>query len=393
MKKCIYLDNAATTKMYPEALEEMLPYLGECYGNPSAIYSLAGESAKAVSKAREQIAKLIHARKEEIYFTGGGSESDNWALKAVAEGYGDKGRHIITTRIEHHAILHTCQYLEKKGYEVTYVEVDEQGVVKLDKLLEAIRPDTILISVMAANNEIGTIQPLKEIGQIARERGILFHTDAVQALGHIPLDVEELQIDLLSASAHKLHGPKGVGMLYIRRNVKLSAFVHGGAQERHRRAGTLNVPAIVGFGKAAELAAVNMTEKTQKTAKLRDYLIDRVLAEIPYCRLNGSRENRLPGNTSFCFSFIEGESLLILLDQQGICGSGGSACTTGAVDPSHVLMAIGVPEEQARGVLRLTLSEFTTKDEVDTAVDTIKEIVAKLREISLEYETFLKKNK
>lgn len=379
MKKCIYLDNAATTKMYPEVLEEMLPYLGEYYGNPSAIYSLAGESAKAVSKAREQIAKLIHARKEEIYFTSGGSESDNWALKAVAESYGDKGRHIITTQIEHHAVLQTCEYLEKKGYEVTYVEVDEQGIVKLDKLQEAIRPDTILISVMAANNEIGTLQPLQEIGKLAHERGILFHTDAVQAVGHIPLDVEAMHIDLLSASAHKLHGPKGVGMLYIRRNVRLSAFLHGGAQERHRRAGTLNVPAIVGFGKAAEMAGERMAETAKRQIELRDRFIERVLTEVPDSFLNGSREKRLPGNISFCFAGIEGESLLIMLDQQGICGSGGSACTTGETDPSHVLLAIGVDKELAKGSLRLTLSEFTTREELDVAADMIGELLEKLR--------------
>ncbi len=408
----IYLDNAATTQMYPEVLEEMLPYFQEYYGNPSAIYALAGKSAKAVSVAREQIAALIHARKEEIYFTSGGSESDNWAIKAVAEEYGQKGKHIITTRIEHHAVLHACEYLEKQGFQVTYVEPDEYGWVSPDRIREAIRPDTILISVMAANNEIGTIQPLKEIGQLARERGILFHTDAVQAVGHIPLDVEELQIDLLSASAHKLHGPKGIGILYIRRNVKLGAFLHGGAQERHRRAGTLNVPAIVGFGKAAEIAnkrlmkAVQVAERPElseqtvageavdcmrEVSLLRDYLIDRVLQEIPYSRLNGSRENRLPGNASFCFRFMEGESLLILLDQQGICASGGSACTTGAVDPSHVLMAIGVPEEWAKGVIRLTLSEQTTREEIDMVVDVMKEKVEKLRSMSLEYEEFLKR--
>lgn len=416
MKRLIYLDNAATTQMYPEVLEEMLPYFQECYGNPSAIYALAGKSAKAVSIAREQIAAMIHARKEEIYFTSGGSESDNWAIKAVAEEYGHKGKHIITTKIEHHAVLHTCEYLEKQGFQVTYVEPDEYGWVSSEQIREAIRPDTILISVMAANNEIGTIQPLKEIGQLARESGILFHTDAVQAVGHIPLNVEELQIDLLSASAHKLHGPKGIGILYIRRNVKLGAFLHGGAQERHRRAGTLNVPAIVGFGKAAEIAnkrlmkAVQVAEKPELSeqtvfgdivgenvecvpviSQLRDHLIDRVLQEIPYSRLNGSRENRLPGNASFCFRFIEGESLLILLDQQGICASGGSACTTGAVDPSHVLMAIGVPQEWAKGVIRLTLSEQTTREEIDMVVDMMKEKVDKLRSMSLEYEEFLKK--
>ncbi len=381
MKRLIYLDNAATTKMYPEVLEEMLPYMGECYGNPSAIYSLAGQSAKAVAHAREQVAKLIGARREEIYFTSGGSESDNWAIKAVAESLADKGKHIITTKIEHHAVLHTCEYLEKRGFQVTYVDVDNSGIVDVKKIEAAIRPDTILISVMAANNEIGTLQPLQEIGTLAKAKGILFHTDAVQAVGHMPLDVEALQIDLLSASAHKLHGPKGVGMLYVRRNVKLPAFMHGGAQERHRRAGTLNVPAIVGFGKAAELALEKMPDVALKTKELRDYLIDRVLAEVPDSICNGDRQKRLPNNVSFCFAKIEGESLLILLDQQGICASGGSACTTGAVDPSHVLQAIGVLEEYRRGVIRMSLSEYTTQEEIDVTIEVMKTALGRLREI------------
>ncbi len=381
MKRLIYLDNAATTKMYPEVLQEMLPFMGEYYGNPSAIYSLAGQSAKSVSKAREQVAQLIGARKEEIYFTSGGSESDNWALKAVAESMASKGKHIITTRIEHHAILHTCEHLEKQGFQITYLDVDTNGIVKLEKLEEAIRQDTILISVMAANNEIGTLQPLKEIGAIAKAHGILFHTDAVQAVGHIPLNVEKLQIDLLSASAHKLHGPKGVGMLYVRRNVKLPAFMHGGAQERHRRAGTLNVPAIVGFGKAAEMAGEKMQENASRMIELRDYLIDRVLSEVPDCICNGDRFLRLPNNVSLCFSKIEGESLLILLDQQGICASGGSACTTGAVDPSHVLQAIGVPETYRKGVIRITLSEFTTREEIDSTIEMLKAALERLRSI------------
>lgn len=379
MKRIIYLDNAATTQMDEEVLECMLPYLKEYYGNPAAIYSLAGESGKAVAKARTQVAELINARREEIYFTGGGSESDNWAIKAVADLYEKEGCHIITTRMEHHAVLHTCEYLEKRGVQVTYVEVDGEGFVSPEKIREAIRPNTRLISVMAANNEIGTIQPLKEIGQIAGEHGILFHTDAVQAFGHIPLDVEELHIDLLSASGHKLHGPKGVGILYIRRNVRLGSFLHGGAQERHRRAGTHNVPAIVGMGKAAELAGQRLQESMEKESQLRDYLIERILEQVPDSYLNGSRENRLPNNVSFCFKGIEGESLLILLDQQGICGSGGSACSTGAVDPSHVLRAIGVDAELAKGVLRLTVSSGTTKEELDVAVEAIKRNVEKLR--------------
>lgn len=379
----IYLDNAATTQMDEEVLECMLPYFREYYGNPAAIYSLAGQSGKAVAKARSQVAELISARKEEIYFTGGGSESDNWAIKAVADLYEKEGCHIITTTIEHHAVLHTCEYLEKKGIRVTYVGVDAQGFVDPEKIRQAIRPDTRLISVMAANNEIGTIQPLKEIGQIARTQGILFHTDAVQAFGHIPLDVEELQVDLLSASGHKIHGPKGVGILYIRRNVKLGSFLHGGAQERHRRAGTHNVPAIVGMGKAAELAKQRMEESTAKESKLRDYLIERMLTQVPETYLNGSRENRLPNNASFCFRGIEGESLLILLDQKGICGSGGSACSTGAVDPSHVLRAIGVQEDLARGVLRLTVSSQTTREELDMAVEAIRSNVEKLRSMRI----------
>lgn len=383
MKKIIYLDNAATTQMDERVLECMLPYLREYYGNPAAIYSLAGESGKAVAKARTQIAQLINARREEIYFTGGGSESDNWALKAVADLYEREGCHIITTAIEHHAVLHTCEYLEKRGVQVTYVEVDKEGRVEPEKIRQAIRTNTRLISVMAANNEIGTIQPLKEIGQIAKEHHILFHTDAVQAFGHIPLDVEELQIDLLSASGHKLHGPKGVGILYIRRNVKLGAFIHGGAQEKHRRAGTHNVPAIVGMGKAAEIAYEEMQDKQVAEIRLRDYLIEKVLAEVPDTILNGSRENRLPNNTSFCFHGIEGESLLILLDQRGICGSGGSACSTGAVDPSHVLKAIGVDAELAKGVLRLTVSSQTTKAEIDETVEAIKKNVEKLRDMRI----------
>lgn len=393
MSELIYLDNAATTQVYPEVFEAMTPYFMEYYGNPSAVYTFAEESKKAVGNAREILAKGIHAKEEEIYFTGGGSESDNWALKATAEFYKTKGKHIITTKIEHHAILHTCEYLEKNGYEVTYVDVDENGFVKLDELKAAIRPDTILISVMAANNEIGTIQPLEEIGKIAKEHDILFHTDAVQAFGHIPLDVEKMNIDMLSASAHKIHGPKGIGLLYIRKGVKIRSFIHGGAQERKRRAGTHNVPGIVGFGKAAELAFQDMEETIRYESELRDYLIERVLAEIPHTRLNGDRVNRLPNNANFCFRFIEGESLLILLDQNGICGSSGSACTSGSLDPSHVLLAIGLPHEIAHGSLRLTLSKKTTKEEIDFTVDKLKEIIRRLREMSPLYEDFIKKQK
>ena len=393
MRKVIYLDNAATTQVYPEVLETMLPYFTEYYGNPSSIYSFAGEANRAVTDAREKIAKVINAKTEEIYFTGGGSESDNWALKATAEAYESKGKHIITTKIEHHAILHTCEYLEKKGYEVTYLDVDENGTVKLENLKAAIRPDTILISVMAANNEIGTIQPIEEIGRIAREHNILFHTDAVQAFGHVPIDVDKMNIDMLSASSHKVHGPKGIGLLYIRKGVKIRSFIHGGAQERQRRAGTHNVPGIVGFGKAAEFAYQNMENSIRYETDLRDYLINRVLTEIPYSRLNGEKEMRLPNNANFCFRFIEGESMLILLDQKGICASSGSACTSGSLDPSHVLLAIGLPHEIAHGSLRITLSEKTTKEEIDYTVDELKQIIDRLRNMSPLYEDFVKSQK
>ena len=391
MKKLIYLDNAATTKTAPEVVEAMLPYFSEAYGNPSSIYSLAGESRKAVDQARETIAKALGARPEEIYFTAGGTESDNWALKAAAEFYRKKGNHIITTKIEHHAVLHSCQWLEKQGFEVTYLNVDENGVVRLEELKAAIRPTTILISVMYANNEIGTIQPIREIGEIAHEHGILFHTDAVQAFGQLPIQVDDCRIDMLSASGHKLNGPKGIGFLYIRKGVKIRSFIHGGAQERKRRAGTENVPGIVGLGKAVERAVGTMEERTETERRLRDYLIDRVLKEIPYARLNGHRSQRLPNNANFSFQFIEGESLLIMLDMEGICGSSGSACTSGSLDPSHVLLAIGLPHEIAHGSLRLTLNEEITKEELDYVVDTLKRIVEKLRGMSPLYEDFIKR--
>ncbi len=391
MEKVIYLDNAATTQVYPEVLDAMLPWFTEYYANPSSVYTFAAESAKAVNQARESVAKLLHAKPEEIYFTGGGSESDNWAVKAAAEAYGEKGKHIITSKIEHHAVLNTCAYLEKKGFEVTWLDVDEDGKISLSDLEAAIRPDTILISIMAANNEIGTVQPIREIGKIAREHGVLFHTDAVQAFGHIPLDVEEMNIDMLSASGHKINGPKGVGVLYIRKGVKIRSFIHGGAQERKRRAGTHNVPGIVGIGKAAELALDTMGERSKKETELRDYLIERVLKEIPYTRLNGHRSDRLPNNANFCFRFIEGESMLILLDQAGICASSGSACTSGSLDPSHVLLAIGLPHEIAHGSLRLTLSEKNTTEEIDYTVEELKKIIERLRGMSPLYEDFVKK--
>ncbi len=390
MKKLIYLDNAATTQVSEEVLNEMLPFFRQTYCNPSAIYSFAGEGKKAVDLAREKTAELIGAKMEEIYFTGGGSESDNWALKAAAEAYSSKGKHIITSKIEHHAILHTCEYLEKQGYEITYLDVDEEGKISLEELKTAIRSDTILISVMMANNEIGTIEPIAEIGKIAHENGVLFHTDAVQAYGHIPIHVDDMNIDMLSASGHKFYGPKGVGILYIRKGVKIRSFIHGGAQERNRRAGTLNVPGIVGFGKAAEIAGKKMEERTAKEIVLRDHLIERILSEIPYIRLNGHRTDRLPNNVNFCFRFIEGESLLILLDQLGVCASSGSACTSGSLDPSHVLLAIGLPHEIAHGSLRITLSEENTFEEIDFVADELKKIVERLRGMSPLYEDFIK---
>ena len=387
----IYLDNAATTKTAPEVVDAMLPYFTKIYGNPSSIYSVGAEAKKAVTQARETLADCLKVAPNEIYFTAGGSESDNWAIKATAEAYAQKGKHIITSKIEHHAVLHTCQYLEKQGFEVTYLDVDENGIVDLEQLKNAIRPDTILITIMTANNEIGTIQPLKEIGSLAKEHGILFHTDAVQAFGQIPIDVEECHIDMLSASGHKLNGPKGIGLLYIRKGVKIRSFIHGGAQERSRRAGTENVPGIVGFSVAAKRAFANMEKKTEKEIELRDYLIGKIEKRIPYCRLNGDRVKRLPNNVNFSFEFIEGESMLILLDGKGICASSGSACTSGSLDPSHVLLAIGLPHEKAHGSLRMTLSEENTKEEMDYVTDCLAEIVDRLRDMSPLYEDFMKK--
>lgn len=392
MDKKIYLDNAATTATRPEVLEAMLPYFTERFGNPSSVYEFASQNKTSIDDARETIAKALHANKEEIYFTGGGSESDNWAVKGTVEAYKAKGNHIITSKIEHHAILHTCEYLEKNGCEVTYLDVDENGIVKLEELKKAIRPTTILISIMFANNEIGTIQPIKEIGEIAKEHNILFHTDAVQAFGQIDIDVDEYHIDMLSASGHKLNGPKGIGFLYIRKGLKLRSFIHGGAQERHRRAGTENVPAIVGFGKAVEIAMNTMEERQKKEMAMRDYLIDHILAEVPYVRLNGDRKRRLPNNVNFSFQFVEGESLLIMLDMQNICASSGSACTSGSLDPSHVLLAIGLPHEIAHGSLRLTLNEDITEDEIKYVIVKIKEIVEKLRAMSPLYEDFMRQN-
>lgn len=393
MDKFLYLDNAATTKTAPEVLEAMLPYFTEKFGNPSSVYTFAAGNKEVVDIQRDRIAATLGAKSNEIYFTAGGSEADNWALKATAEAYRDKGNHIITTKIEHHAILHTAQYLEKNGYEVTYLDVDEDGKVRLEDLKKAIRPETILISVMFANNEIGTIEPIKEIGQIAHEHGILFHTDAVQAYGQLPINVDECHIDMLSASGHKLNGPKGIGFLYIRKGVKIRSFIHGGAQERKRRAGTENVPGIVGIGTAAKRAADTREERTASEVEVRDYLIDRVLKEIPYSRLNGHRTDRLPNNANFSFQFIEGESLLIMLDGKGICASSGSACTSGSLDPSHVLLAIGLPHEIAHGSLRLTINEEITKEDIDYVVENLKANIERLRNMSPLYEDFIKKQK
>lgn len=391
MEKKIYLDNAATTKTRPEVVEAMLPYFTEFYGNPSSVYEFATQNKKAVDDARATVAKVIGADTAEIYFTASGSESDNWAIKAAVDAYEGKGNHIITSKIEHHAILHTCEYLEKHGVEVTYVDVDENGILKLDQLEKAIRPTTILITVMFANNEIGTIQPIREIGDIAKKHNVLFHTDAVQAYGQIPIDVKALNIDMLSASAHKLNGPKGIGFLYIKKGVKIRSYIHGGGQERQRRAGTENVPGIVGFGKAAELALVTMQERAEKETNLKNLLIKRITQEVPFVRVNGDKTRRLPNNVNISFQFIEGESLLIMLDMKNICASSGSACTSGSLDPSHVLLAIGLPHEIAHGSLRLTVSDENTEEEINYTVDRIKEIVEKLRNMSPLYEDFMKK--
>ena len=393
MEKLIYLDNAATTAVKPEVFEAMKPYFLENYSNPNSVYTFAQQGKKALDEAREAIAALIGAKANEIYFTGGGSESDNWAVKGIAEASASKGKHMITTKIEHHALLHTCEYLKKKGCEVTYLDVDEYGMVRLDELEQAIRPDTVLISIMFANNEIGTVEPVREIGAIAKKHGIPFHTDAVQAFGHLPLNVDEMNIDMLSASAHKFHGPKGVGFLYIRNGVKPATLIHGGAQERARRAGTSNVPGIVGMAEAARLAVRDMEENSRKISEIRNHLIERVLNEIPFSRLNGHREQRLANNVNFCFRFIEGESLLIMLDQKGICASSGSACTSGSLDPSHVLLAIGLPHEIAHGSLRLSLSEENTMEEADYTADCLKTIVERLRSMSPLYEDFVKNQK
>ncbi|MGN0758730.1 MAG: cysteine desulfurase NifS [Candidatus Ventricola sp.] len=386
----IYLDNAATTRLSETAFEAMRPYMLDQFANPAGTYSFAAGAAAAVEKAREQLAGVIGARSSEIYFTSGGTESDNWALKGVMQANAAKGRHLITSAIEHHAILHSAEALKKQGYDVTILPVDGDGTVDLDALEKAIRPDTVLISVMAANNEIGTLEPLERIGEIAHAHGVLFHTDAVQAFCHVPLDVERMHIDLLSASGHKFHGPKGVGLLYVRKGVKIAPFMDGGAQEKKRRAGTTNVPGIVGMAAAATEAVAHMDEIAAKEIAVRDHLIERIEKEIPHAKLNGHRTQRLPGNVNFCFRFIEGESMLMLLDDSGVCASSGSACTSGSLDPSHVLLAIGLPHEIAHGSLRLTLSEETTLADADYVVDTLKGIIERLRSMSPLYEDFVR---
>lgn len=390
MTKRIYVDNAATTKVAPEVLEEMLPYFGGGFGNPSSIYAEGRQAKAAIEAAREKVAKAIGADAKEIYFTGSGSEADNWAIRSVAKTLKDKGNHIITSAVEHHAVLHTCQDLEKQGYEVTYLPVDEFGMVSLDDVKAAIKDTTILITIMFANNEIGTIMPIKEIGELAHERGILFHTDAVQAVGNVPINVKDMNIDMLSLTGHKFHGPKGAGALYVRKGVKLSSFITGGAQERMKRAGTENVAGIVGLGKAIEMATANIEEKREKVAALRDYYINKVLERVPYSRLNGHKTDRLAGNSNISFEFIEGEGLLLSLDMKGISASSGSACTSGSLDPSHVLLAIGLKHEQAHGSLRVSFSEENTYEEADYIVDSIAEIVERLRMMSPLYEEVLK---
>jgi len=390
----IYFDHAATTPVRKEVLEEMLPYFSDRFGNASTVYSIGRQSKKAVEEARERVAKALNADIREIFFTGSGTEADNWAIKGVAYANRTKGKHIITTSIEHHAVLHTCQYLEKEGFEVTYLSVDKDGLINIEELKAAIRPDTILITIMFANNEIGTIQPIQEIGRIAKEKGIYFHTDAVQAAGNVKIDVNALNIDLLSLSAHKFYGPKGIGALYIRKGVKITSFMHGGAQERGRRASTENVPAIVGLGKAIEIADSRIDEYNKHLIDLREKAYNEIMNKIPFVRLNGHRHNRLPGNLNFSFEFVEGESLLLMLDMKGICASSGSACTSGSLDPSHVLLAIGLPHEIAHGSLRLTFGEDNTIEDVDYLMSVLPDIVARLRDMSPLYEAYLKnKNK
>ena len=387
----VYFDNAATTRLDEDVLKEMLPYLREDYGNASAIYKLGRKSRKAIEEAREKIAKVVNCKPNEIYFTAGGSESDNTAIKGIAHSYKNKGNHIITSKIEHPAVLETCKELEKEGFEVSYISVDENGVIDLEELKKAIKPTTILISVMFANNEIGTIEPIKEIGKIAKENKIYFHTDAVQAVGSIKIDVQDLNIDSLSLSGHKFYGPKGIGALYVRTGINFKKFIDGGHQEKNKRAGTENVAAIVGMGKALEMAYEKMDEHNEKIRALRDYYESQVLEKIPYVKVNGNRENRLPGNSNISFRFIEGEGLLLNLDLKGICASSGSACTSGSLDPSHVLLAIGLPHEIAHGSLRISIGKYNTKEEIEFLVQNLVEIVNRLRNMSPLWEEFIEK--
>lgn len=380
--KRIYLDHAATTPVDPAVVETMLPFFTEYFGNPSSVYTEGRGVKKSIEAARLQIAKAINADPREIYFTGSGSEADNWAIKGIAMKNQAKGKHIITSTIEHHAVLHTCEYLEKQGFEVTYLPVDEYGLISLDDLRNAIRPDTILVTIMFANNEIGTVEPIKEIGEIVKEKGIIFHTDAVQALGNIPVDVKDLNVDLLSISGHKIYGPKGIGALFIRKGVPIDNLIHGGAQERKKRAGTENTAEIVAFGKAAEMATEHLEENAAHMKALRDQLIKGVMDNIPQVRLNGHPEKRLPGNANFCFDYIEGESILLSLDIIGIAGSSGSACTSGSLDPSHVLLAIGLPAGVAHGSLRLTIGKHTTVEDINYVVENLIQIIERLRKMS-----------
>lgn len=377
----IYLDNAATTQMKKEVLDAMMPYFRDLYENPSASYDSAKVIKKTIEQAREQVANLIHCKPSEVFFTSGGTESDNWAINMIAENYSNKGRHIITTAIEHHAVLHTTKRLEENGFEVTYVGVDEKGMIDLEQLENSIRPDTILVSVMTANNEIGTIQPIKEIGKIARKNKVIFHTDAVQAYGHIPIDVSKMKIDMLSASGHKIFGPKGIGVLFIKGGIKTSSFMQGGGQEKGYRPGTYNVPAIVGMGKASEMAMETIDRNTEKY--IRDYFLNRLIDEIPLCYLNGDDKERLPNNINVRFEYVDAEVLLVLLNQHGICASVGSACTTGQVESSHVLTAIGLTNVQASESVRLTISENTTREEIDFAIGILKQNIGRLRKASL----------
>jgi len=389
--KNVYMDYSATTYVKPEVLEEMLPYFTEKFGNPSSFYGISRETKMAIDKAREQVAKTLNCLPNEVYFTGGGSEADNWAIKGIASAHKNKGNHIITTKVEHHAVLHTCAYLEKNGFDVTYLDVDEEGFINLEDLKNAITDKTILVTIMFANNEIGTIQPIQEIGAICKEKKVLFHTDAVQAVGNVPVDVNEMNIDMLSLAGHKIYGPKGIGVLYIRKGIKIDNLIHGGAQEKNRRAGTENIASIVGLGKALELATDNLEEHMKKLILLRDKLIDGLL-KVPYTRLNGPRsDKRLPGNVNICFRFIEGESILLSLDFKGVCASSGSACTSGSLDPSHVLLAIGLPHEIAHGSLRLTMGEGSTEEDVDYVLEVVPPIIERLRNMSPLWDDFLKK--